>query len=143
MAFHTRNRSNDTTESSAEKKSCFNAHFQYRQSKITGLKLRTHLNTVCVNTKESFSWNFLNSLMLCENHMSQTLCSRHFVLLFCGCINISGNPFRNKYVTFKEKYLKFIFVNSSNENCVQHRRVYSIFGLRIYSSFITSSVRAG
>ena len=59
------------------------------------------------------------------------------------CINISGKPFRNKHVTFKEKYLKFIFVNSSSEDCVQHRRVYSIFRLRIYSSFITWSVEAG
>ena len=38
MIYNTRNRSNDTTESQKEKKICFNAHFQYRQSKITGLK---------------------------------------------------------------------------------------------------------
>ena len=37
MIYNTRNRSNDTTESQKEKKTCFNAHFQYSQSKITGL----------------------------------------------------------------------------------------------------------
>ena len=56
-----------------------------------------------------------------------------------ACINISGKPFRNKHATFKEKYLKFIFVNSRSEDCVQHRGVYSVFRLRIYSGFITWS----
>ena len=37
MIYNTRNRSNDTTESQKEKKPCFNAHFRYSQSKITGL----------------------------------------------------------------------------------------------------------
>ena len=37
MIYNTRNRSNDTTESQKEKKTCFKAHFQYSQSKITGL----------------------------------------------------------------------------------------------------------
>ena len=34
MIYNTRNRSDDTTESQKEKKTCFNAHFQYSQSKI-------------------------------------------------------------------------------------------------------------
>ena len=55
-------------------------------------------------------------------------------------INISGKPFRNKYVTFKEKYLKFIFVNSSSEDCVQHRLVYSMFRLRICSSLLQATM---
>ena len=33
----TKNQSKGTTESQKEKKSYFNAHFQYSQSKITGL----------------------------------------------------------------------------------------------------------
>ena len=33
MIYNTRNRSNDTTESQKEKKTCFNAHFQYSQAK--------------------------------------------------------------------------------------------------------------
>ena len=54
-----------------------------------------------------------------------------------GCINISGKPFCNKHVTFKEEDLKFIFVYCRSEDCVQHRRVYSILRLRIYSRFVT------
>ena len=37
MIYNTRNPSNEKTESQNEKKTCFNAHFQYIQSKITGL----------------------------------------------------------------------------------------------------------
>ena len=59
------------------------------------------------------------------------------------CINISGKPFRNKHLTFKEKYLEFIFVNSSSKDFVQHRRVYSMFRLRIYSSLLHGPYEAG
>ena len=38
MIYDTTNRSNDTTESQKEKKTCFNAHFPYSQSKITDNK---------------------------------------------------------------------------------------------------------
>ena len=38
MIFNTINRSDDTTESQKEKNTGFNAHFQYSQSKITGVK---------------------------------------------------------------------------------------------------------
>ena len=51
MMYNTRNGSNDTTESQKEKQTCFNAHFQNNQSKITGLKYRIHLNTVCEHEK--------------------------------------------------------------------------------------------
>ena len=37
MIYNTRNRINDTTESQKEKKTCFNIHFLYSQSKITVL----------------------------------------------------------------------------------------------------------
>ena len=37
MIYNTRNRNNNTTERQKEKKACFNAHFQYSESKITGL----------------------------------------------------------------------------------------------------------
>ena len=35
MIYNTRNRSNDSTESQKEKKTYFNAHFQYSKSKTT------------------------------------------------------------------------------------------------------------
>ena len=69
MIYNTRNWSNDTTESQKEKKTCFNAHFQYSQSKIMALTQHIHLNTVCVNMKKSFNQNFLNSLTLHKNHI--------------------------------------------------------------------------
>ena len=37
MVYNTRNWSNDTTENQKEKKTCFNVHFYYSQSKITGI----------------------------------------------------------------------------------------------------------
>ena len=37
MIYNNRNRCNDAAESQREKKTCFDAHFQYSQSKITGL----------------------------------------------------------------------------------------------------------
>ena len=37
MVYNTRNQSADTTEIRKEKKTCLNAHFQYSQSKVTGL----------------------------------------------------------------------------------------------------------
>ena len=37
MIYNARNRSNDAAENQKENKICFNAHFQYSQSKITGL----------------------------------------------------------------------------------------------------------
>ena len=58
MIYNTRNRSNDTTESQKEKKTCFNAQFQYSQSKITGLKQHLHLNTVCVNMRSLLTRTF-------------------------------------------------------------------------------------
>ena len=38
MIFNTRNRSNDTTESQKENKTCFNAPSPYSQQDITALK---------------------------------------------------------------------------------------------------------
>ena len=37
MVYNTKTRSNDITESQKEKKTCFNAHFQFSPLKITGL----------------------------------------------------------------------------------------------------------
>ena len=37
MIYNTRKRNNDATESQKEKNPVFNVHFQYSQSKITGL----------------------------------------------------------------------------------------------------------
>ena len=57
MIYNTRNRyssiSNDTTESQKEKKTCFNAHFQYSQSKIMGLKKMWPLKNLAMLKCES------------------------------------------------------------------------------------------
>ena len=52
-----RNRRNGTTESQEESKTCFNAHFQCSQPKITGLKQYVHLNL--------FLCLLLDTLLLC------------------------------------------------------------------------------
>ena len=51
--------------------------------------LRTTTGTVRVNIKKSFNQNFLKSLELHENHMSQTLCCRHFVRMFFGTASLA------------------------------------------------------
>ena len=48
MFYNTRNRSNHTTEGQKEKKNCFNAHFQYSLSKITGLNKTWSLKNLAV-----------------------------------------------------------------------------------------------
>ena len=53
MIYNTRNRSNDTTEGQKEKKACFHAHFQYSQSKITGLDKMWSLESLAMLTYES------------------------------------------------------------------------------------------
>ena len=53
MIYNTRNRSNDTAESQKEKKTCFNARFQYSQSKITGLKKMWSLKRLAMLKCES------------------------------------------------------------------------------------------
>ena len=88
MIYNTRNRCNDTSESQKGKNTRFNGHFQYSESKITQLKYYINLNTVCVNM-EFFNQNFLNYLTLYENHLSQSLCSRHCLLIFCGTANLA------------------------------------------------------
>ena len=52
MIYNTRNRSNDTTEGQKEKKTCFNAHFQYSQSKITGLNKMRSLKSLTMLMSE-------------------------------------------------------------------------------------------
>ena len=44
MIYNTRNQSNDITESQKETKTCFNAHFQYDQSRITGQNVQCIVN---------------------------------------------------------------------------------------------------
>ena len=46
MIYNTRTRRNDATESQKEKKTYFNAHIQYNQSKITGLNKMWPLKSV-------------------------------------------------------------------------------------------------
>ena len=52
-----------------------------------------------------------------------------YIGIYINCINISGKHFHNKYVTFKEKDRKHIFVNSSSEDCV-HRLFYVNYMVR-------------
>ena len=48
MICSTRNQSNDTIESQKEKKIGSNAHFQYHQSKITGLNKMWSLKSLAM-----------------------------------------------------------------------------------------------
>ena len=48
MIYNNRNLSNDTAESQREKKTCFNTHFQYSQSKITGLSKMWSLKSLVI-----------------------------------------------------------------------------------------------
>ena len=48
MIYNNRNLSNDIAESQREKKTCFNAHFQYSQSKITGLSKMWSLKSLVI-----------------------------------------------------------------------------------------------
>ena len=48
MIYNTKNQSNERTESQKEKKTCFNANFQYSQSKITGISNKWLLKGVSV-----------------------------------------------------------------------------------------------
>ena len=52
MIYNTRNRSNDTA-SQKEKKARFHAHFQYSQSKITGLNKMWSLKRLAMLKRES------------------------------------------------------------------------------------------
>ena len=53
MIYNTRNGSNDTLECQKEKKACFNAHFQYSQSKIMGLNKMWSLKSLAMLKRES------------------------------------------------------------------------------------------
>ena len=53
MIDNTGNRSNATTESQKEKKTCFNAHFQYSQLKMTGLNKMCSLKSLAMLKCES------------------------------------------------------------------------------------------
>ena len=53
MIYNTRNRSKDTTASQKEEKTCFNAHFQYSQSKIKELNKMWSLKSLAMLKCES------------------------------------------------------------------------------------------
>ena len=53
MICNTIKRSNDTTESQKEKKTCFNAYFQYGQSKTMGLNIMWSLKSLAMLKSES------------------------------------------------------------------------------------------
>ena len=102
ILYNTKNLINDTTESQKEKKSYFNAHFQYSQSKIA-------------SNKGAYSWNKMWSIkslaiLKCENKTSLDAVQykwqpgsalifrrnyfkngwpRHFVLLFSAIASLN------------------------------------------------------
>ena len=53
MIYNTKNRSNETTESQIEKKTCFNVYIKYSQSKITALNNMSSLKSVTMLQRES------------------------------------------------------------------------------------------
>ena len=53
MIYNTRKRRNDTIESQKERKTCFNAHFQYYRLKITGLNRMRSLKSLAMLKCES------------------------------------------------------------------------------------------
>ena len=53
MIYNTRKRSKDITESQIENKTCFNAHFQFMLSKITGLNKLWSLKSLAMFKCES------------------------------------------------------------------------------------------
>ena len=55
MIYNARNRGNDATESQKERKTCFNAHFQYSQSKFTGLNKMWSLKSLAMLKCESIT----------------------------------------------------------------------------------------
>ena len=55
MIYNTRNQSNDRTGSWEEKENYFNAHFQYSQSKMTGLNKMWSLKSFAMLKCESRS----------------------------------------------------------------------------------------
>ena len=72
MIYNTRNRSNDKTESQKEKKTSFNAYFQYSQSKITGINKMWSLKRL--------------AMLKCERtclHAVQYKCEPGSVQMFC------------------------------------------------------------
>ena len=74
MIYNTRNRRNDATECQKEKKTCFNVHFQYSQSKITGLNKTWLLKSLAMWKCESrtslhgvqYTWQPGSVLMFCS-----------------------------------------------------------------------------
>ena len=86
MIYNTRNPSNDTIESQKEKKTFFNAHFQYNQSKITSLnkiwslkslamlkcESRTSLHAVQISNSQTL---FCFVLIILRMAIAQALCS--------------------------------------------------------------------
>ena len=67
MIYNTRNRSNDATESQKEKKNCFNAHFQYSQSKITRLNKMRSFKSFAMLKWESRTSPRAAAIMLCSD----------------------------------------------------------------------------
>ena len=75
MIYNTRNRSKDTTKSQNEKKTCFNTHFQYSQSKITRLNKMWSLKSLDIFKCESRT----------SLHAVQYKQPQGSILIFCSC----------------------------------------------------------
>ena len=66
MIYNARNWSNDATQSQKEKKTCFNAHFQYSQSKIMGsLKRLAMLKYKSRTSLQVYKWQ-PGSVLFCS-----------------------------------------------------------------------------
>ena len=92
----------------------------------------------------SFEWNVINQIKILQRKKFRSTKSLVETLfsVWGKLYKYQWKAFRNKHVTFKEKYLNFIFVNSSSEDCVQHRRVYSMFRLRTFSGLLHGPLRS-
>ena len=95
MICNAKNWSNDGIESQTEKKACFNAHFQYIQSQITGLNKMWSLKSLVMLKFESrtslhalhYKWQ-PGSILMFFSYYLKNYKPRYFVLIFCGIENL-------------------------------------------------------
>ena len=95
MIYNTGNRSNDTVESQKEENTCFNAHFQYSQSKITGVNkmLWKSLAMLKCESRSSihavqYKWQSGSVRMFCSYYFKNDK-PRHYVLMLRGTASLA------------------------------------------------------
>ena len=121
MIYNTRNWSNDTTESQKEKNTCFNAHFQYNQLKITGLNKMWSLKGLAIlkcDSRMNLLFHFFISLLYLNQVQSQNQEFTHpsaqlpspdndqqnlnFESIICH-MSVEFNIIKNKTMTISER----------------------------------------